>query len=100
MKILCVCNRGVSRSPTIAALLTNAGHDALAVGSDTASFETRRILSDWCEMVIFTDASQIPAFPDLNGQPKEVWPIADCYPRPFNKDLHSLVIRLIAQKGL
>lgn len=99
MKILCVCNRGVSRSPTIAALLTNAGHDALAVGSDTASFETRRVLSDWCEMAIFTDASQVPAFPDLKAH-SEVWPIADAYPRPFNKELHSLVVRLIAQKGL
>lgn len=94
-----MCNRGVSRSPTIAALLTNAGHDALAVGSDTASFETRRTLSDWCEMAIFTDPAQIPAFPDLNKH-AEVWPIADCYPRPFNRELHALVVQLIAQKGL
>lgn len=99
MKILCVCNRGVSRSPTIAALLTNAGHDALAVGSDTASSETRRMLSDWCELAIFTDPAQIPAFPDLEAR-SEVWPIADCYPRPFNKDLHALVVRMIALKGL
>ena len=99
MKILCVCNRGVSRSPTIAALLTNAGHDAIAVGSDTASFETRRLLADWCEMAIFTDASQVPAFPDLRVH-AEVWPIADVYQRPFNKDLHALVVRTIAQKGL
>ena len=99
MKVLCVCNRGVSRSPTIAALLTNKGHDALAVGSDTASFETRRLLSGWCEMAIFTDPSQIAAFPDLKVH-AEVWPVADCYPRPFNKDLHALVLRLIESKGL
>lgn len=99
MRILCVCNRGVSRSPTIAALLTNAGHDALAVGSDTSADETRQMLSDWCDMAILTDSSQLAAFPDLTGH-IQIWPIPDAYPRPFNKDLHSLVVRMIASKGL
>lgn len=99
MKILCVCDRGVSRSPTIAALLTNKGHDVLAVGSDTSSPETRKMLSDWCEMAIFTAASQVPAFPELNGK-AQVWHIADAYPRPFNKDLYGIVQRMIASKGL
>lgn len=94
-----MCNRGVSRSPTIAALLTNAGHDALAIGSDTAGFETRRLLSDWCEMAIFTDAAQILAFPDLKVH-SELWPIADAYPRPFNADLRMLVERMMKTKGL
>lgn len=99
MKVLCVCNRGVSRSPTIAALLTNRGHDAISVGADTSSEETRRLLSEWCELAIFTDPAQVAAFPDLEA-PREIWPIADIYPRPFNKDLRSLLERLFASKGL
>jgi hypothetical protein len=99
VKILCVCDRGHSRSPTIASLLRERGHDTLSCGVDKATFETRKMLSDWCELAIFTDAAQIPAFPDLNGR-AQVWPIADVYPRPYNKDLHALALRMIASKGL
>lgn len=93
-----MCNRGVSRSPTIAALLTNKGHDALSVGADTSTPETREMLTDWCDLAIFTDSQQIAAFPNIKHA--QIWPIADVYPRPFNKDLQSLVVRMIAQKGL
>lgn len=98
MKILCVCNRGVSRAPTIAALLTNAGHETLAVGAYTTSEDTRKMLADWCDLAIFTSAIQGAEFPEIANS--QVWPIEDVYPRPFNKDLRSLVLRMIAQKGL
>lgn len=100
MKILCVCGEGNSRSPTIASLLRYRGHDTLAVGANTSTEETRRMLSDWCDQAIFTDIQQQAAFPDLPDGHARVWPIADIYPRPFNADLRRIVLDYAAREGL
>lgn len=100
MKILCVCQEGNSRSPTIASLLRYRGHDTLSIGTNTSSPETRQMLADWCDQAILTSPDQQAAFPDLPADKTRVWAIADQYPRPFNADLRKLVLDYAAREGL
>jgi hypothetical protein len=100
LRILCVCDQGNSRSPTLASLLRYRGHDTLAVGVHRADQETRQMLADWCDVAIFTDPSQRYAFPSIDDDHAKVWTIADAYPRPFNPDLFKVVRQFIAQEGL
>lgn len=104
MRILCVCDQGVSRSPTLAALLQYRGHETLAIGAERSSDETRRLLAEWADLVILTDVNQLGYFPTLqtprDGKRLEVWPIADAYPRPFNQELRQIVLRFAGEKGL
>lgn len=98
MRILCVCDEGVSRSPTIAALLYT--HETIAVGTHRTSATTRALLADWCDRAIFTSPNQRIRFPTLDDDKVLVWPIGDDYPRPFNSDLRKLVVRFIQREGL
>lgn len=100
MRLLCVCDEGNSRSPTLASLLRYRGHDTLAVGVQRAAPETLKMLADWSDRIILTDASQRSAFPDVHDDHVDVWPIADTYPRPFNKQLLEVARRFITQEGL
>jgi hypothetical protein len=100
VRILCVCDEGNSRSPTLASRLRYRGHDTLAVGADRAEEPTRLMLSMWCERAIFTSPNQRLKFPMIDDSQVMVWPIADAYPRPFNKELLALVDVLADQEGL
>lgn len=95
-RVLCVCDQGVSRSVNIAHLLKFLGYDALPVGVDTSSPETLKMLEDWADLIILTDARQMSAFSDKANV--RVWSIADQYPRPFNPELNSIVRTLIAER--
>jgi hypothetical protein len=99
LRILVVCERGVSRSPTIAALLIDRGHDALAVGSETSSEQTRTMLAEWCELAVFTQLEQMQAFPSLDGR-SQLWSIGDHYPRPHNAKLRLRVLHEIRDRRL
>jgi hypothetical protein len=100
VRILCVCDEGNSRSPTIASLLRYRDHETLSVGAGTSTDETRRMLTEWCDLAIFTNIQQQAAFPDLPDGRARVWPIADAYPRPFNSDLRKIVLDYAAREGL
>lgn len=100
MRILCVCDEGNSRSPTIASLLRYRSHDTLSVGVRTAGPETLAMLVEWCELAILTDAAQEASFPQRYADRLTVWPIDDTYPRPFNRDLRDVVQRFIFEEGL
>lgn len=98
MRILCVCDEGVSRAPTLAAMLQYRGHETVAVGVKHSSAETRRMLAEWADRIILTDAAQAHGFPWVVGSDVEVWPIGDVYPRPFNPELHALVRHLLEHR--
>lgn len=100
MKILCVCDQGNSRSPTIASVLRYSGHETLAVGADTAKYATLLMLADWCDKAIFTHPDQQAAFPTVGPDRAIVWDIPDAFPRPFNPELLRLVRHLIQKEGL
>lgn len=95
-----MCDKGISRSPTIEGLLKFNGYETLSVGVDTSSPETRAVLSDWCDKAILTSPNQRLSFPDLEDDQILVWPIPDAFPRPFNPELRRLVLSFIKQEGL
>ena len=58
------------------------------------------MLTDWCELAVFTDEAQRTMFPDLPDNKVRVWPIADEYPRPFNPELRTIVLDYAQREGL
>jgi hypothetical protein len=100
VRILCVCDQGVSRSPTIASLLQYRGHETLSVGAARTTDDTRQMLGDWCDIAILTPDIDVDAIPGLNPEQLVVWPIADTYPRPFHPELRQLVLELAGKGGL
>lgn len=97
MRILCVCDHGSSRSVHIADQLRYRGHEAIPIGATTTSDETRALLAEWADLVIFTDGTQVDAFPPTESQ---LWSIADGYPRPYNAQLLELVRHHLERSGL
>lgn len=95
MRILCVCDHGCNRSVHIAHRLKfQGGHDTLAVGVQTASPETLRMLERWAELIILTDSEQARAFTDA-ATTTWVWSVRDGFPRPFHPGQDKLVRRYI-----
>ena len=53
MKVLCLCQKGNSRSVVLAWLLRKQfGHETLAAGMVTASRATRKMLYEWADRII------------------------------------------------
>lgn len=51
MKILCICERGNSRSVALAYLFKDwLGQDALSMGITASSEDTKRMLYEWAEL--------------------------------------------------
>ena len=85
-KILCVCERGNSRSVALAWLLKEIGHEALAIGMYTSSRETQKMLFEWADTIIVVDA-QI-SFPIECVKKITVWDVGkDQYFRSFSPEL-------------
>lgn len=97
---MCVCDEGISRSPTIAARIRYRGHETLAVGARSSSLETRRMLGEWCDRLLVTAPTQRYAFPEVPDNKVMVWPIPDAFPRPHNKDLLPIIEQLANREGL
>jgi len=86
MKILVVCDEGNNRSVMVAHQIKYWGHDVIAAGVKRNSAETIEMLSKWADRIITTEAGQ------LEGPKVQLWDIGpDEYPRPFNKELLSIV---------
>lgn len=93
MKILVVCEQGNNRSVTVAHHLKYWGHDVIPAGLATNSAATIQMLADWADRIILTDYKQ-----RLESTKTQVWDIGpDVYPRPFNRDLLSVVRRLMEE---
>jgi len=97
VRILCVCDHGSSRSVHIADQLRYRGHEAIPIGATTTSEETRTLLADWADLVIFTDPTQRQLFPDCESR---LWQLPDAYPRPYNAELLGLVRHHLERSGL
>jgi len=95
-RILCVCDRGVSRAAMLAQRLKNKGYDTLPVGVETASRETLALLADWADLIILTDESQRRCFPAAKIV---VWPLADIYRRPLHRAFEQRVTTLLRSPG-
>lgn len=58
MKFLTVCEGGNVRSVTLAKLLKEAGHEAIAVGWKYVSPETMALLCEWANRIVFIDTPE------------------------------------------
>lgn len=56
-RILCVCSSGLLRSPTLALVLGNMGHNARAVGSvpSHALIAIDEYLIEWADQIVFVN---------------------------------------------
>jgi len=108
MKILVLCDEGNNRSVTLAHQLKYLGHDVLTAGLKRNDSHTIRLLADWSDKIILTDAPQvrrlqlIATTTELGstgfGRTVEVWDIGpDVYPRPFNPHLLKICRQLIEE---
>ena len=67
MKILCMCQRGNTRSAALAYLLKDFyGHDAIAAGWQSNGFEIRKVLSDWADVVIVMQPDMVVCVDEPN----------------------------------
>jgi hypothetical protein len=62
--------------------------DAIAIGTETASEETKRILCDWSDIIILVDATLQDEILQKCGDKLRVWDVGpDRYFRGFDLDL-------------
>ena len=74
MKILCICERGNSRSVALAWILKDhLGHDAVAIGAKSAGRKTLKMLCKWADKIILVDKDFKNEIP-LNQKKKlKIW---------------------------
>ena len=91
MKILCLCQKGNSRSVALAWYFKQRHqpkHEALAAGMVTTSRETRKLLYDWADLVILTAGRYRHWIPDEYGHKLLVWDVGtDRFFRGFSDEL-------------
>lgn len=74
MKVLCLCQKGNMRSVALAFLLKKEhGVDALAMGLQTSSPETQRMLFEWCDWMILTSRRYLDLIPEPYRPKLKVW---------------------------
>ena len=89
MKILCVCQRGNSRSVALAYIFKDRlNQDAIAMGIRTASDETKQMLYDWADSIILVDGKFANEMPIRHIGKTKVWDVGpDRYFLGFHPDL-------------
>ena len=96
MKIVTICAGGQVRSVAAKAVLTEQGHDVLAVGALNNSKQTVEMLCAWADKIIVMDDALLVAAAEpgklsyLNVGP-------DRWGNPFHPELQSLVREKIHQ---
>jgi predicted protein tyrosine phosphatase len=89
MKILCICERGNSRSVVLAYMFKDIyGQDALAIGIRTASEETKTMLYSWADVIILVDKMFENEIPMEYGNKLKIWDVGpDRYFQGFHPEL-------------
>ncbi len=89
MKILCICQRGNSRSVALAYIFKDVlNQDALAMGIESASDETKEMLYGWADIIILVDKSFKDEIPGEYRDRLRVWDVGpDRYFLGFHPDL-------------
>ena len=102
MKILCVCSRGNSRSVALAWILKDHLHlDALAMGIDTNSEETKNVLYDWADRIILVDKIFEERIPKEYKTKLKIFDVGgDRFFRGFEPELLQIYINYINKEGL
>ena len=99
MKIVTVCEQGNNRSIHAAYIMrykrkVDGGgfNDVIPIGIKTSSPELQKMLFDWAEWIILTDASFKDLIPAEYIEKLKIWDVGeDRFMRPFNKELLALL---------
>lgn len=89
MKVVCICERGNSRSVALAWILKDQlGHDAVAIGIKTAGEALKTFLYEWADKIILVDKQFVDEIPKTYKKKLLVWDVGlDRYFRGFEQDL-------------
>ena len=88
MKILCMCQKGNSRSVALAWMLKKMKHDAIAVGFVTTRRSTRKLLYEWADLVIVLAPRYLHWIPDEYSSKVKVYDVGtDIWFKGFKKEL-------------
>ena len=100
MKILTLCEGGLVRSVSAAALLKfEHGHDAIAASLKYNSPETLTQLYDWADRVIVMDVALIDQVPVM--EKRMLWNVGrDCWGAALHPELMELIRQYIATSDL
>ena len=92
MKILCICARGNSRSVALAYLLKDhLNLDAIAMGIEAASDETKEMLFNWADKLILVDNQFENKIPDQYKNKLKIWHVGgDRFFRGFEPELLNM----------
>lgn len=78
MKILCVCQRGNSRSVALAYILKDMlNQDAIALGEETAAKDTKQMLYEWADKIIIVDKKLRKRIPKKYAKKCTVWDVGE-----------------------
>ena len=102
MKILCLGRQGNSRSVTLAYLLKNRGHDAIAVGMRRMGKDTRKIMLDWADRIVLLHQKCQEGIPSEYWSKLIIWSVGreKAYWQDFHPGLISLFETLIKRDKL
>lgn len=89
MKILCICERGNSRSVALAYIFKDVlNQDALAMGIRATTEDTKIMLYDWSDIIILVDKTFESEIPEKYQEKLHVWDVGpDRYFMGFHQDL-------------
>lgn len=99
MKIITVCEHGNKRSVHAAFLMhhkrkVDGGgfNDVVPIGISNTSKELQKMLFDWCDWIILTDARFKDQIPSEYQSKLHIWDVGeDRWPSTFNKELMDLL---------
>lgn len=99
VKVLCLCQKGNSRSVALAFLLKKEYHvDALAMGLRTAGPETQEMLFRWCDWMILTSTRYLALIPEPYRHKLKVWHVGtDRFFKGYDPELMDLFHRFLSE---
>ena len=102
MKILCICERGNSRSVALAWILKDGmNQEAIAVGLRTMGQETKDLLFRWADRIILVDKRLEFEIPEEFRHKTKVWDVGpDRYFRGFEPELLDMYQHYLNTEGL
>jgi hypothetical protein len=103
MRILIVCDLGISRSVTLAGQLKFLGNDVLTCGLKANGGndpDTFWMLEEWAELIIFTHQDQMDLMSAEPDDRKQLWDMGEDTPetrRPYNPIMLRRAQELVKQ---
>ena len=97
MKVLCVCEHGNVRSVALAYLIkTIYKHEAIALGIKSSSENTREMLYEWADKIIYLDPSIVKnnEIKDKNLAKVSILDVGeDIWHEPFSQELQHKLLK-------